>query len=371
MSAAATNISPLNPLGRPGSTGSPPSGRPPGARCVAGRHLGALPPAGGHRAGSSTLLLTRSWAMPTRPLCPVKPLPRPAAWARACTRRPICLEESPKTGCVPVKELLRGPDGPQSLRCLPADVEDHALALRVGLGPADCRSAEPLSRSSTSAQVRAVASERRISPSRGLPGWRRHAGRDSSQRHLAVWALDRQSMDCFPWFRSEVGFASFQAAPREPLMQTEPASAEGVQQTLDAIIERFLLLHRVIEHLAKAGEGGQSPVFKNARFLNTFRREDAGPRWRLDSHDPAPRHLWLRPGQQVRRRGQELGDPLRLLADHGIREDLIFPDIATGRTLRRAGWQELMSPSPARRYPGGGLPGPVEPELRGWGAHPG
>ena len=27
----------------------------------------------------------------------------------------------------------------------------------------------------------------------------------------------------------------------------------------------------------------------------------------------------------------------------GIREDLIFPDIATGRTLRRAGWQELMS----------------------------
>ena len=34
---------------------------------------------------------------------------------------------------------------------------------------------------------------------------------------------------------------------------------------------------------------------------------------------------------------------LRLLADHGIREDLIFSDIATGRTLRRAGWQELMS----------------------------
>ena len=34
---------------------------------------------------------------------------------------------------------------------------------------------------------------------------------------------------------------------------------------------------------------------------------------------------------------------LRLLADHGIRADLIFADIATGRTLRRAGWQELMS----------------------------
>ena len=34
---------------------------------------------------------------------------------------------------------------------------------------------------------------------------------------------------------------------------------------------------------------------------------------------------------------------LRLLADHGIRADLIFADIATGRTLRRTGWQELLS----------------------------
>ena len=40
---------------------------------------------------------------------------------------------------------------------------------------------------------------------------------------------------------------------------------------------------------------------------------------------------------------RNLETQLRLLADHGIREDLIFSDIATGRTLRRAGWQELMS----------------------------
>ena len=80
-----------------------------------------------------------------------------------------------------------------------------------------------MSRSSTSAQVRAVAAERRTSPSRGLPGWRRHAGRDSSQRHLAVWALDPQPMDCFPWFRSEVGFAPFQAAP-------ETSNANGASQ---------------------------------------------------------------------------------------------------------------------------------------------
>ena len=40
---------------------------------------------------------------------------------------------------------------------------------------------------------------------------------------------------------------------------------------------------------------------------------------------------------------RDLETQLGLLADHGIREDLTFSDIATGRTLRRAGWQELMS----------------------------
>ena len=40
---------------------------------------------------------------------------------------------------------------------------------------------------------------------------------------------------------------------------------------------------------------------------------------------------------------RNLETQLRLLADHGICEDLVFSDIATGRTLRRAGWQELMS----------------------------
>ena len=40
---------------------------------------------------------------------------------------------------------------------------------------------------------------------------------------------------------------------------------------------------------------------------------------------------------------RNLETQLRLLANHGIREDLIFSDIATGRTLQRAGWQEVMS----------------------------
>ena len=34
---------------------------------------------------------------------------------------------------------------------------------------------------------------------------------------------------------------------------------------------------------------------------------------------------------------RNLETQLRLLADHGIRADLIFSDIATGRTLRRTG----------------------------------
>ena len=50
------------------------------------------------------------------------------------------------------------------------------------------------------------------------------------------------------------------------LWETAPA----VQQTLDAVVERFLLLHRVVVHLAKAGEGGVERVLKNARFLNTW-----------------------------------------------------------------------------------------------------
>ena len=30
------------------------------------------------------------------------------------------------------------------------------------------------------------------------------------------------------------------------------------------------------------------------------------------------------------------------LQRHGIREDLIFTDVASGRTLKRPGWQDLM-----------------------------
>ena len=40
---------------------------------------------------------------------------------------------------------------------------------------------------------------------------------------------------------------------------------------------------------------------------------------------------------------RNLETQLGILADHGIREDLIFSDTASGRTMNRTGWRELMS----------------------------
>ena len=39
---------------------------------------------------------------------------------------------------------------------------------------------------------------------------------------------------------------------------------------------------------------------------------------------------------------KNLETQLRLLANHGIREDLIFTDVASGRTMNRPGWRDLM-----------------------------
>ena len=60
----------------------------------------------------------------------------------------------------------------------------------------------------------------------------------------------------------------YRQAPR-PYFTRPEGTVPGVQQTLDAVVERLLLLNRVVEHLGKAGEGARSRVFKNARFLNT------------------------------------------------------------------------------------------------------
>ena len=40
---------------------------------------------------------------------------------------------------------------------------------------------------------------------------------------------------------------------------------------------------------------------------------------------------------------KNLETQLRLLADHGIRPELVFSDVASGRSMNRPGWQDLMS----------------------------
>ena len=95
--------------------------------------------------------------------------------------------------------------------------------------------------------------------------------------------------------------------------------------------------------MAKAGAGRRWGVFKNARFLNTSRRRTLARAGGLIPMTMLPVTYGY---ARVSKSDDEAGNletQLRLLADHGIREDLIFSDIATGRTLRRAGWQELMS----------------------------
>ena len=40
---------------------------------------------------------------------------------------------------------------------------------------------------------------------------------------------------------------------------------------------------------------------------------------------------------------KNLNTQLMLLAEHGIRDDLVYSDVASGRNLQRPGWQELMT----------------------------
>ena len=84
-------------------------------------------------------------------------------------------------------------------------------------------------------------------------------------------------------------------------------------------------------------------MFKNARFLNTSSRRTLARAGGLIPMTLLPVTYGYAQVSKSDDDARNLETQLRLLADHGIREDLIFPDIATGRTLRRAGWQELMS----------------------------
>ena len=81
---------------------------------------------------------------------------------------------------------------------------------------------------------------------------------------------------------------------------------------------------------------------KSTRFLNTSKRRTPARAGGLIPMTTLPVTYGC---ARVSRSddARNLEPQLRLLADHGIREDLVFSDIATGRALRRAGWQELMS----------------------------
>ena len=151
-------------------------------------------------------------------------------------------------------------------------------------------------------------------------------------------------------------------------------TASPVQQTLDAVVERLLLLNRVVEHLAKAGEGAKGRVFKNARFLNTSSRRTLARAGGL-----IPMTMTLLPVTYGYARvsksddeARNLETQLRLLADHCNpgRPDLFRHRHRPHPAARRLAGTAVPSPA-RRRHPGGGLPGPVEPELRRRGAHPG
>ena len=102
-------------------------------------------------------------------------------------------------------------------------------------------------------------------------------------------------------------------------------------------------------------------VFRTACLLNTYHRLDYDSR-QVHHHAPVTYgYAWVSKSDDD---SGNLDTQLRLLSDHGILDELIFSDIASGHTLQRLGWQDLMS-WVQQRHHRGGLPGPVQPELRG------
>ena len=84
-------------------------------------------------------------------------------------------------------------------------------------------------------------------------------------------------------------------------------------------------------------------MFKNARFLNTSRRRTLPRAAGLIPMTLLPVTYGYARVSKADDAARNLETQLRPLAAHGIRADLVFADIATGRTLRRAGWRELLS----------------------------
>ena len=81
----------------------------------------------------------------------------------------------------------------------------------------------------------------------------------------------------------------------------------------------------------------------NARFLNTSHLNDAGLGRPQEFHYHALVTYGYARVSKADDEARNLETQLGILADHGIREDLIFSDVASGRTMNRTGWMDLMS----------------------------
>ena len=107
------------------------------------------------------------------------------------------------------------------------------------------------------------------------------------------------------------------------------AFGAAVEQRLAALVGRQLLLHIVVAHPSQSGRGWDGEPFKNARLLDKMIVIPVtyGYAWVSKTDDES----------------RNLETQLRELAAHGIRQDLIFTDTASGRTIDRNGWKNLMA----------------------------
>ena len=76
---------------------------------------------------------------------------------------------------------------------------------------------------------------------------------------------------------------------------------------------------------------------RNARLLDTI------PPLKDSHRDHAARDLGYARVSRADDDSKNLDTQLQLLAEHGIRPELVFTDVASGRTLQRPSWQDLMA----------------------------
>ena len=85
-------------------------------------------------------------------------------------------------------------------------------------------------------------------------------------------------------------------------------------------------------------------MFKNAPFVGHLQEEDGRSlTGRMNSMSMLPVTYGYARVSKADDEAKNLEIQLEILAKYGIREDLIFSDVASGRTMNRTGWMELMS----------------------------